>query len=47
MVEGLGAIVVPRDAPFEPEPGAYAGDHRHDAPATHGGVIHEFGANRV
>ena len=46
MAEGLGAIVVPRDAPFEPEPGAYSGDHRHDAPATHGGVIHEFGSDR-
>jgi len=43
MVEGLGATVVARDAPFEPEPGAYAGSHSHTAPATHGGIIHEFG----
>ncbi len=46
MVEGLGAQVVMRDAPFEPEPGAYAGEHQHAAPATHGGVIHEFGNRR-
>jgi urease accessory protein len=43
MVEGLGATVVARDAAFEPEAGAYAAGHRHAAPATHGGVIHEFG----
>jgi urease accessory protein len=46
MAEGLGAVVIAREAPFEPEPGAYSGEHRHEAPATHGGVIHEFGANR-
>jgi urease accessory protein len=46
MAEGLGAVVVAREAPFEPEPGAYAADHRHTAPATHGGVIHEFGEHR-
>ena len=46
MAEGLGAVVSAREAPFEPEPGAYAGEHRHNAPATHGGVIHEFGAPR-
>jgi len=44
MAEGLGAMVIARDAPFEPEPGAYSGEHRHGAPPTHGGVIHEFGA---
>jgi len=43
MVEGLGAKVVVRDAPFEPEGGAYAAAHSHDAPPTHGGIIHEFG----
>ena len=46
MAEGLGAVVIARNAPFEPEPGAYSGEHRHDAPATHGGVIHEFAAKR-
>jgi len=44
MVEGLGASVVAREAPFEPEAGAYAGAHSHATPPTHGGVIHEFGA---
>ncbi|HTS53641.1 MAG TPA: urease accessory protein UreE [Burkholderiales bacterium] len=43
LVEGLGATVVAREAPFEPEAGAYAGAHSHTAPATHGGIIHEFG----
>jgi len=46
MAEGLGAVVIARDAPFEPEPGAYSGEHRHQAPPTHGGVIHEFGAGQ-
>ena len=43
MVEGLGARVVAREAPFEPEAGAYAAAHSHDAPPTHDGIIHEFG----
>ena len=43
MVQGLGATVVAREVPFQPEPGAYAGPHSHTAPATHGGIIHEFG----
>jgi urease accessory protein len=43
MVEGLGATVVAREAPFQPESGAYASGHTHTAPITHGGVIHEFG----
>jgi urease accessory protein len=43
MVEGLGASVVAREAPFEPEAGAYAAAHSHTAPPTHGGTIHEFG----
>jgi urease accessory protein len=29
MVLGLGLVVVHEDAPFDPEPGAYAGGHRH------------------
>jgi len=29
MLRGLGAILVPVEAPFDPEPGAY--DHQHDA----------------
>jgi urease accessory protein len=44
MVEGLGATVIPREAPFQPEAGAYAAGHEHTAPATHGGIIHEFGS---
>ena len=43
MVEGLGAMVVPVEAAFEPEPGAYGG-HQHqgpDAPA-HRGIIHQY-----
>jgi len=43
MVEGLGAEVIGREAPFEPEAGAYAAGHNHAAPPTHGGIIHEFG----
>jgi len=43
MIEGLGASVVAREAPFEPEAGAYAAAHSHTAPPTHGGIIHEFG----
>jgi urease accessory protein len=43
MVEGLGAEVIGREAPFEPEAGAYATGHHHAAPPTHGGIIHEFG----
>ena len=43
MVEGLGATTVQHEAPFEPEAGAYAAGHSHDAPPTHGGIIHEFG----
>ena len=43
MAEGLGATVAVRDAPFEPEAGAYAAAHDHSTPATHDGIIHEFG----
>ena len=30
MVEGLGGHVTSVQAPFDPEPGAYAGSHNHD-----------------
>jgi len=44
MLRGLGAKLKIIEAPFEPEPGAYAGAH---ADADHGtirsGRIHEFG----
>jgi len=30
MVEGLGGHVKSLEAPFDPEPGAYAGSHQHD-----------------
>lgn len=43
MVEGLGAILTPIEAPFEPEAGAYGAPHRHDNESGHGGRIHEFG----
>ena len=29
MLEGLGAVVIPESAPFEPEAGAYGGGHSH------------------
>jgi urease accessory protein len=42
MVEGLGAVVVALEAPFEPEPGAYGG-HMHAAEApVHRGIIHQY-----
>ena len=43
MVEGLGAVVVLTDAPFEPECGAYGGHHHQgpDAP-LHRGIIHQY-----
>jgi urease accessory protein len=43
MLHGLGAIVMPLEAPFEPEAGAYGAHHRHDNESGHGGRIHEFG----
>jgi len=45
MVEGLGAVVVATDAPFQPEPGAYGGHHYQgpDAP-VHRGIIHQYGS---
>lgn len=43
MVEGLGAMVVPVEAAFEPEPGAYGG-HQHQGPdvPVHRGIIHQY-----
>jgi len=43
MVEGLGAMVVPVEAAFEPEPGAYGG-HQHQGPDApiHRGIIHQY-----
>ena len=47
MLRGLGAIVTPLRAPFEPEAGAYAaGHHAHSGDARHGGIIHDFAARR-
>ena len=49
MVKGLGARVIEIEAPFDPEGGAYAGDHVH-APesdplprAAHDGTSHDHG----
>jgi urease accessory protein len=43
MVEGLGACVTARRAPFEPELGAYGGRHtHHSGEARHTGVIHDM-----
>lgn len=43
MLRGLGAVVTPVRAPFEPEPGAYAaGHHGHSSDAKHAGIIHDF-----
>lgn len=49
MLVGLGARVGAREAPFEPEAGAYAGGHGHSG-HTHGddasgGIIHEYRAH--
>ena len=43
MVEGLGAVVVPVEAAFEPESGAYGG-HQHQGPdaPVHRGIIHQY-----
>jgi urease accessory protein len=44
MLEGLGLAVRELAAPFEPEPGAYGGGHRHGDEPHHHGVIHEHGS---
>lgn len=36
MLEGLGAVVVAEEAPFEPEAGAYGGGHHHHTDDEHG-----------
>ena len=47
MLLGLGVQVSALDAPFEPEPGAYAaGHHPHSGEAKHSGVIHDFAARQ-
>ena len=43
MLKGLGATVMPTEAPFEPEAGAYGGHHHLDGESAHGAKIHEFG----
>lgn len=42
MLLGLGAKVEEREAPFEPESGAYGGGHGHHDEAAHGGKIHQY-----
>jgi len=43
MLKGLGVEALVLNAPFEPEPGAYAGGHhQHSGEAKHAGVIHDF-----
>ena len=43
MCERLGARLVGRRAPLEPEPGAYAGGHHaHSGEAKHAGIIHDM-----
>ena len=45
MLKGLGAIVSPIEAPFEPETGAYASHSHHGAAKhDHAARIHEYGA---
>ncbi len=44
MLLGLGAKVEEREAPFEPESGAYGGGHGHHDEAEHGGKIHQYKA---
>ncbi len=48
MLKGLGATIAPMQAPFEPEPGAYGGGHRHnDDEQGHGGRIHQYGEGKA
>ena len=42
MVEGLGAVAVAMDAPFEPEAGAYGGHQHHGEAPLHRGIIHQY-----
>jgi urease accessory protein len=43
LCERLGARLVERRAPFEPEAGAYAaGHHAHSSDARHSGIIHDM-----
>ncbi len=42
MLLGLGAKVEEREAPFEPESGAYGGGHGHDDEPGRGGKIHQY-----
>jgi urease accessory protein len=42
MLLGLGAKVEEREAPFEPESGAYGGGHGHHDEAAHSGRIHQY-----
>ena len=43
MLLGLDAKVEEREAPFEPESGAYGGGHGHHDEVEHGGRIHQYG----
>ncbi|HSH07520.1 MAG TPA: urease accessory protein UreE [Burkholderiales bacterium] len=45
MLHGLGALLEHRQAPFEPEAGAYGGGHQHPGETGGGARIHEFGAH--
>ena len=42
MVEGLSALAVAMEAPFEPEAGAYAGHQHHGETPLHRGMIHQY-----
>jgi len=42
MVEGLGAVAVAMDAPFEPEAGAYGGHQHHGEAPLHRGITHQY-----
>ena len=46
MVKGLGARVIEIEAPFDPEGGAYATSHAHEAaPAAHAHGAHDHGGH--
>jgi urease accessory protein len=46
MLKGLGARVIEIEAPFDPEGGAYAGGHAHEAAgAAHAHASHDHGAH--